>query len=103
MNLKDIEEKEIIPGYKAKFIHSENMTQAHWNIEKDAILPEHSHPHEQVTFIKEGEFEITVDGKTTVAKKDDFLIIPPNAKHSGKALTDCRILDTFYPCREEYK
>ncbi len=103
MNLKDIEEKEIVPGYRAKFVHSDNMTQAHWDIDDGAILPEHSHPHEQVSTMQEGEFEITIDGESRVLKKDDFVIIKPNVKHSGKALTKCKLLDVFYPCREEYK
>jgi hypothetical protein len=30
IKLKNIEEKEIVPGYKARFIHSENMTIASW-------------------------------------------------------------------------
>ena len=75
MNLKDIEEKEIVPGYRAKFVHSDNMTQAHWDIDDGAILPEHSHPHEQVSTMQEGEFEITIDGESRVLKKDDFVII----------------------------
>jgi hypothetical protein len=29
-------------------------------------------------------------------------IIPPNAVHSGRALTDCKILDVFSPVREDY-
>lgn len=63
-NLEEIEEKELVSGFKVRFIHSENMTFSFWNIEKGAQLPEHSHPHEQVTHIIEGRFELTVDGKS---------------------------------------
>ena len=101
-NLKDIEQRELIPGYKVRFIHSKNMTFAYWDIEEGAPLPEHSHPHEQVATMIEGEFELTVESETKRVQKGDVAVIPPNAKHSGKAITDCKILDVFYPIREDY-
>jgi len=101
-NLKDIEEKEIIPGYRVRFVHTKNMTFAYWDIEKDAPLPEHSHPHEQVANVIEGEFELKLGDETKVLGIMDVAVIPPNVKHSGKAITRCRIIDVFYPVREDY-
>jgi quercetin dioxygenase-like cupin family protein len=69
VSLKDIEEKEIIPGYKARFVHSENMTFASWDIEKDAVLPEHSHLHEQVANVLDGRFEIVINGEKKVLER----------------------------------
>ena len=101
-NLKDIPEKELIPGYKVKFVHSKNMTLAYWNIEKGAPLPEHSHKHEQVANVIEGKFELKVDNKTKVLEPGDVAVIPSNVKHSGKAITKCKLIDVFYPVREDY-
>jgi quercetin dioxygenase-like cupin family protein len=61
LDLDEIEEKELVAGFKARFVHSENMTLSYWNIEAGAQLPEHSHPHEQVTNVLEVKFELTVD------------------------------------------
>ncbi|MBW2974399.1 cupin domain-containing protein [Candidatus Woesearchaeota archaeon] len=101
-NLKEIEEKEIIPGYRARFIHSQNMTLAYWDIDKEAPLPEHSHPHEQAANILEGRFELKIGNESRILEPGDVAVIPPNIKHSGKAITRCRILDVFYPVREDY-
>ena len=49
-----------------------------------------------------GRFEITVDGETVVAEAGDCVVIRPNALHSGRAITDCLILDVFAPVREDY-
>jgi len=100
---EDIPEKEIVPGYWARFIHSEHMTVAFWRVETGAALPEHAHPHEQVTTLLEGEFEITVAGETRLLKPGMAAIIPGSEKHKGKALTACRLIDAFYPVREEYR
>jgi quercetin dioxygenase-like cupin family protein len=95
--------REVFPGFKGRFIHSAHMTFVHWTIEAAAVFPRHAHPHEQVVNMIEGEFELTVDGETRVLGPRGVAIIPANAMHSGKALTRCRILDVFYPIREDYR
>ena len=101
-NLKEIEERELIPGYSVRFIHSQKVTIAYWNIKADASMPEHSHHHEQVVNMIEGRFELTVDGKPYVMGPGDVLVIPPNIKHSGRSIEHCRIIDVFCPVREDY-
>ena len=101
--LKDIEEKEIVPGYRAKFVHSDNMTLAYWDVDPGAMLPEHSHLHEQIANVLEGRFELTVDGEPRVLEPGMVAVIPGGVPHSGKALTSCRLLDAFHPTREDYK
>ncbi|MCF6168289.1 cupin domain-containing protein [Lutibacter sp.] len=98
-----IQQKEIIKGFKGRFFHTNNFTIAFWEIEKGAILPEHSHIHEQTTQVIEGKLEMTIDNKTMIVKAGMIVHIPSNAKHSGKALTNCKLTDTFYPIREDYK
>lgn len=100
--LSNINEKEIVPGYFARFVHSENMTIAYWNVKAGSSLPSHSHPNEQICNVSAGEFELTVEGTPHLLKKNDVFVIPSNMVHSGKAITDCKITDTFYPVREDY-
>jgi len=103
IDLKTLTEREVVPGYRAVFVHSQNMTLAFWTIQEGAALPEHSHPHEQVSTLLEGKFELTVDGETRVLDPGTAAVVPSNILHSGKALTRCRIMDAFHPTREEYR
>ena len=103
VDLDDLETHEPMPGWRVHFVHSATMSFAHWTIEPGTALPEHSHPHEQVANPIEGEFELTIEGETQVLRPGTVAIIPPNALHSGRALTRCRILDVFYPIREDYR
>ena len=103
INLKDIEQKEIVKGYQARFVHSGNMTTAYWEVEAGAVLPTHSHLHEQVSNVTRGRFEFTLDGETRILEPGDVVIIPPDVPHCGKAVTDCEIIDTFHPVREDYR
>lgn len=103
IQLKDIEQKELLTGFKSRMIHTEKMTLAYWEILAGSILPEHSHPHEQVAAqVISGEFELTLDGETKVMKAGDIAVIPSNVVHSGRAITDCELLDVFSPVREDY-
>lgn len=101
--LSNIPSREIIPGFHGKMIHTDNMTFAFWEIEAGATLPEHSHPHEQVAHMIEGEFEFTLNGETRIVSPGMLTVIPSNMPHSGKAITDCKILDVFQPVREDYR
>ena len=79
------------------------MTTSFWRIEAGAALPEHAHPNEQVSVVVAGEFEMTLDGERLQLEKGKVAVIPANVKHSGRALTDCEIMDVFYPVREDYR
>lgn len=103
ISLDEIQEKELIPGYHAKFVNSDTMTFAHWRIKANADMPEHSHPNEQVVNILSGEFLLRVENNEYLIKPGIVIVIPAGIPHSGTAITDCKILDVFYPKREEYK
>jgi len=103
ININDIKAKEIVPGFWGRFVHSENVTLASWQVEPGASLPQHSHPHEQVTTLIEGEFELTIAGETRLLKPGMVAVVPPNVQHSARALTACQIIDVFYPVRSEYQ
>jgi len=103
IDLNDLNEKELVPGYHVRFVHSENMTFAYWAIDAGAALPDHSHPHEQVANVIEGEFQLVVDGESRIMTPGKVAVIPGDVPHSGKAITPCKIIDVFYPVREDYK
>ena len=90
-------------GFTARMIHTETMTLAYVDVDAGADLPEHAHHHTQVLNLLEGRFELIVDGKLHILEAGDVYVIPSNAPHSGRALTQCRILDVFHPVREDFK
>ena len=50
----------------------------------------------------EGELELTVDGVTQVARAGVAAIVPSNARHSVRALTDGRAIIVDSPARAEF-
>ena len=103
VKLADVEPKDLIPNATARFIHTDHMTIAYWDFEANSELGLHSHPHEQVTNAIQGTFELTVDGVPYVLEPGTAVVISPHAEHSGRAITDCSLIDVFYPVREDYR
>ena len=103
IDLSSIEPKALIDGYLARFIHTENMTFSFVDVIAGKTLPEHAHFNEQVSIMLEGEFELTLNGEPIRFGPGEVIVIPSNAKHSGLAITDCKIMDVFYPVREDYR
>jgi unsaturated pyranuronate lyase len=103
VKLSDISPREIMPGFHGRFVHTDVMTFAYWTIDKDSVLPAHQHPHEQVVNMLEGELEIAAGGVTHRLRAGDVLVIPGGMVHSGRALTEVKVLDVFNPVREDYR
>ena len=95
--------REIMPGFHGQMIHTDRMTLSRWRIEAGAALPEHAHPHEQITTVLEGTFEMTVAGETRTCGPGMAVVIPGNTPHAGRAITECRVLDVFQPARDDYR
>jgi len=103
IDLKQLELHEIAKGFKGRFVHSKNITVSFWQIEKGAILSEHSHPEEQISIVTSGELELTINGKTRIVSSGKVVIMPSNVVHSGRAVTNCKVTDIFSPTRDDYK
>jgi quercetin dioxygenase-like cupin family protein len=99
----EIEPKTVLPGMHGRFLHSGSMTFVMWRIEPGGSFPAHTHPHEQVVHVLDGDLELTRDGATIVVRPGMIAIVSPNVVHSGRALTECRVMDVFSPVREDYK
>ena len=103
INIDELKSKELFPGFIARMAHLEKMTFSHWTIEKGSSLPAHNHSHEQISILIMGKFEFTLENETYVIKPGMVVLIPSEARHSGRALEDCEIIDIFHPIRSDYK
>jgi quercetin dioxygenase-like cupin family protein len=101
--VKDLMGKEVVEGYFGRTIHTGTMTFMYWTVKANAVMPLHSHLHEQIAHVLKGKFELIVNGESRVLEPGIVAVIPPHVQHGGKALTDCELLDVFNPERDDYK
>ena len=71
-------------------------------LEPGAIVPEHSHHNEQISYILEGALRFHVGGEEKVVRAGEVLIIPPHVPHSAEALERTVDLDIFTPPRQDW-
>jgi quercetin dioxygenase-like cupin family protein len=94
----------IFPGVVIETCPAETMMISVVDLEPHAIVAEHSHYHEQVGMLLEGEMTFTIGGERKVVKPGDMWRIPGNMPHkveNGEKRS--RAIDIFCPVREEYR
>jgi quercetin dioxygenase-like cupin family protein len=65
--------------------------------------PPHSHPHEQITYVAEGEVYLCMADEKHHLRQGDLFTVPGNVPHSVQLLTTTvRLVDTFTPIREDF-
>jgi quercetin dioxygenase-like cupin family protein len=102
-HLDDIHSKEIRKGFFGKMVHGDKSTLTFWDIKKGSVLEEHHHFHEQITHVLEGEMKMKIGGEEYLLAAGTVHVIPSNTPHSAVALTDCKVIDSFAPARDDYK
>ena len=99
----ELKAKNVIDGITLKSVSGSKTMMTFFEFEPGAVIPSHNHPHEQITYVIEGEMEITVDGETKLLKAGDGVVIMPNQDHSAKILSKpAKAVDAWYPIREDY-
>jgi quercetin dioxygenase-like cupin family protein len=94
---------ERLPGWSGCYFHSASMTFAHYEFKRGSSIHEHFHPQEEVYEVIEGELELTIDGEMQIVRQGLVAIVPSNARHSVKALTDGRAVIVDSPPRREFE
>lgn len=106
MNLADfaaLPELKLAEGVMAHVVNTATMSVTHVRCVKGAAVPEHSHYHEQLVNVVEGQLELTVNGEKTILTPGKVLVLPPNVPHSARALTEVYVIDVFHPAREDFR
>ena len=101
--LKKQPQKNLAPGLIGYYAHGSHMTLGIVEIKAGSDLPVHSHPHEQITYILEGQLDMTIGEEQCALTAGMFYVIPSNIPHGAVAITDCKVIDVFNPVREDYR
>jgi peroxiredoxin Q/BCP len=101
---KDLEWVEVVPGISRKTLaYGDKVMVVETKLEKGTEIPEHKHTNEQVTYLLSGMLKLIVAGKEFVMEPGDSIVVPGNVLHTGTALEETIVLDSFSPPREDYK
>lgn len=101
---KDCAHHRIFPGVDIYTTSCEQMMLSLVEMQAGAVVEEHSHPHEQMGLMLEGEATFTIGGETQIVRTGQMWRIPGGVVHKvvngDKPL---RAIDIFHPIREDYQ
>jgi len=91
------------PGVSRRVLsHTSELMLVEVTFASGAVVPAHSHPHQQISYIKSGRFSFTNNGEEVVADPSDSLVFPSNVEHGVTCLENGVVLDCFTPAREDF-
>lgn len=101
---ENIAPKVLAPGVTAKVAAGEKMMFSLVTLAPNAVVPTHTHPHEQMGMLVSGTMEFTIEGETRTLTGNEMYFVPGGAPHAAKAGPGGALaLDAFSPPREEYR
>jgi quercetin dioxygenase-like cupin family protein len=96
--------RQLFPGVDIHAIAGDALMLSLVDFEPGSVVPEHSHPHEQMGMMISGRLEFTIGGATRILRPGDFWRIPGNVPHQVRAIDGPAVaLDVFHPVREDYR
>ncbi len=88
-----------------RLITGEQVMLTHVYLKKGAIVPQHNHHNEQITYILEGALRFWIgedESEVIDVRSGEVLHIPSLVKHKAEALEDTLDVDIFSPPRQDW-
>lgn len=99
-------EQKISDNFKRTIVHLDNVMVVVCDFTNGPMTePEapHSHPHEQITYVVEGDLFYYKDDKEFHLKKGDLITVPSGVRHCVRTLSkDVKLIDSFSPVRKDF-
>ncbi len=94
----------IFPGVTIQTCAANDMMLSLAVLEPHAVVEEHSHPHEQVGIVIEGQAIFFIGGEEKTLGPGAMYRIPGQVRHKVIALDQrVKALDIFHPIRDDYR
>jgi quercetin dioxygenase-like cupin family protein len=92
-----------LPGIIQKtLVWGENTLMTEFRLQKDTVLPRHSHTHEQTGYLVSGHMTLQIGNDKADIRPGDSWNIPGSLEHGATIHEDSVAIEIFYPVRKEY-
>ncbi len=88
--------------FQKTLVHGDKTLMTEFRLEKGAILPRHSHPHEQTGYLVSGKIRLHIEEQSYDCGPGDSWCVAGDAEHGADVLEDAVAIEVFSPVREEY-
>jgi len=92
-----------VPGIEQKtLVHGDKTLMVEFRLRKGAVLPLHSHHHEQTGYLVKGHIRLTLGTGIFEVLPGDSWCIPGSVQHCAEIIEDSVAVEVFSPVREDY-
>ena len=100
---RDTGYRAVLDGIQIKtLVHGDKTLMTEFRMRKGAVLPRHTHPHEQTGYLVSGRIQLSIGAGQHEAQAGDSWCIPGGVEHGADILEDTVALEVFSPVREDY-
>lgn len=100
----EVEPVEMLPGViRRTMTDGERMMLCEVRMDQDAVVPMHTHPHEQTGYCASGRIRMVIAGDVREMGAGGCWMIPGGVEHEATALEASIFIDVFSPPRDEYR
>ena len=104
--IKEVKPVEITPTRKRRILHTDHLMMVAFDFADGPAAnpdPPHSHPHEQVTYVAQGEVMFFIGEESARLVPGDMVAVSADQPHRIQLLTPtARLIDTFTPIRQDF-
>ncbi len=97
-----VKKEELSSEISRQMIYGDKAMIARLELKKGAVVPEHSHENEQLSWIINGDLKFRRNNQEIHVKSGEVLRIPSNVKHEAIAVEDTVDVDIFSPIRNDW-
>jgi len=93
----------VLAGIERKtLVYGEQTLMTEFRLRQGAVLPHHSHPHEQTGCLIKGRIRLFIGPEKYEAQGGDSWCIPGGVEHGADILEDSVAVEVFSPVRDDY-
>ena len=93
----------ILDGIDRKTLaHGDKTLMVELLLQKNAVLPLHSHPHEQTGYLIKGRIRLTVGADVHEVMPGDSWCVPGSVLHGAEIIEESVAVEVFSPVRKDY-
>jgi quercetin dioxygenase-like cupin family protein len=104
VSFDDVKSFELVKGVTGRPLFGEGAMINLIEFEPGAVVPLHSHPHEQLGIVLRGVQVLVVDGVEHPLGPMEGYVLPGGVEHSAHCGPEgATVIDVFRPVRDEYR
>lgn len=100
----DVKSVDMMPGVTRKNLtDGDKMMLCEIRLEQGAVVPSHTHPHEQTGYLVSGRVRFQIGDEVRELVPGDAWMVPGGVPHEVTTLETAVALDIFSPPREDFR